>query len=340
MAAPDPAAEPPTPTGLAHVATVSFLAARAAPSMQFWIALAGGIALARTAALRGLRIGLRREPASMLQTVAVMGPARVNGPLTQALTAPLLGALHRRGTPVALQIAACFAIRLSHYVVLTAVLVWIVLGGLDAYAGSYDTLTGWLGLLPEGERGALIVTAVLNVGLAAFYSVTQVLVYRWALGSWPADAARDRRARGRAGAGSRLGALRPARDHAGGRGRVRAAAERHVVGAAGERRRLARDRMGGVAVRPRGARARARADRAAGLRGDRRHADRRAGHRRGAAAGHSRRAARARRDLDARGRRAGRPARDVPARALARPRGAAGARGERASSTAWTPAAG
>jgi hypothetical protein len=81
---------------------------------------------------------------------------------------------------------ACFAIRLTHYVVITAALVWIVLGGLDAYAGSYDNLTGWLGLLPEGERGALIMTAILNVSLAAFYSVTQVLVYRWALGSWPA----------------------------------------------------------------------------------------------------------------------------------------------------------
>jgi len=69
--------------------------------------------------------------------------------------------------------------------VLTAAAIWIVLGGVDAYVGSYDTLTGWLGILPEGERGALIVTAVVNVALAAFYSVTQVLVYRWALTSWP-----------------------------------------------------------------------------------------------------------------------------------------------------------
>ena len=74
----------------------AFLAARAAPSMQFWIALAGGIALARAAALRGLRAGYGASGAAMLQTVAVMGPARVNGPLTQALTAPLLGTLHRR----------------------------------------------------------------------------------------------------------------------------------------------------------------------------------------------------------------------------------------------------
>jgi hypothetical protein len=184
-----PPSDPPAPstTGLAHVATVSFLAARAAPSAQFWIALAGGIALARAAALRGVRAGYGASAAAMLQTVAVMGPARVNGPLTQALTAPLLGALHRRGTGLALQIAACFAIRLTHYVVLTAAAIWIVLGGVDAYVGSYDTLTGWLGVLPEGERGALIVTVVLNVGLAAFYTVTQVLVYRWALSSWPAQ---------------------------------------------------------------------------------------------------------------------------------------------------------
>ena len=183
-----PESTDPSPTGLAHVATVSFLAARAAPSAQFWLALAGGIALARTSVLNGLRMGYGVSLASMLQTIAVMGPARVNGPLTQALTAPLLGALHRRGIGVPLQAVACFAIRITHYVVLTAALVWIVFGGIDAYVGSYDTLTGWLGILPEGERGALIVTVVVNVSLAIFYSVTQVIVYRWALSAWPEDA--------------------------------------------------------------------------------------------------------------------------------------------------------
>src|SRR3954453_1226684 len=122
----------------------------------------------------------------MLQTVAVMGPARINAPLTQALTAPMLGALHRRGAGVVAQGAACFAIRPAHYTAVTAALVWSVPGGLDAYAGSYDALTGWLGILPEGRHGALVVTAVVNVGLAVFYSVTQVLVYRWALAAWPA----------------------------------------------------------------------------------------------------------------------------------------------------------
>ena len=137
-----------------------------------------------------MRIGYGASVAAMLQTVAVMGPARINAPLTQALTAPMLGALHRRGTSVPLQFVACFAIRLAHYVVLTAALVWIILGGVDAYVGSYDTLTGWLGILPEGKRGALIVTVFINVVLAIFYSVTQVLVYRWALDV----VARERRA--------------------------------------------------------------------------------------------------------------------------------------------------
>jgi len=169
------------------VATVSFLAARAAPSGQFFIALAGGASLARTSARDGARAGYGASLAAMLQTVAIMGPARVNAPLTQALTAPLLGALHRRGVGVPLQIVACFAIRMVHYAAITAALIWIILGGLDAYAGSYDAITGWLGFLPEGERGALIVTALVNTGWAVFFSVTQVLLYRRALHRWPAQ---------------------------------------------------------------------------------------------------------------------------------------------------------
>ncbi len=171
------------------MATVSFLAARAAPSAQFWIALAGGTALARGAARDGLRAGYGASLAAMLQTVAVMGPARINAPLTQAMTAPLLGHLHRRGTPAGLQMLACFAIRLAHYAVVTAALIWIILGGLDAYAGSYDAITGWLGIFPAGKRGALIVTAVVNTGWAVFFSVVQVLLYRRALRGWPAAVA-------------------------------------------------------------------------------------------------------------------------------------------------------
>src|SRR4051794_22313298 len=58
------------PTGLTHVATVSFLASRAAPAAQFWLALGGGLALARAAREQGARTGFGAALAAMLQTVA------------------------------------------------------------------------------------------------------------------------------------------------------------------------------------------------------------------------------------------------------------------------------
>jgi hypothetical protein len=45
----------PTPAGPAYVATVSFLASRAAPTGGFWIALAGGAALGGVAQRLGAR---------------------------------------------------------------------------------------------------------------------------------------------------------------------------------------------------------------------------------------------------------------------------------------------
>jgi hypothetical protein len=172
-------------TGLAHVATVSFLGSRAAPSAPFWLALPGGVALARAAERRGWRSGYGASAAALLQTVAVMGPARINNPLTQAMTAPLLGRLEARRRPTWLQVLACAAIRLIHYTVLSALYIWVVLGGLDAYTGSYETLTGWLGFLPQGEWAALAIAAIGNVFWAAIYSTIQVLVYRRALRDWP-----------------------------------------------------------------------------------------------------------------------------------------------------------
>ena len=84
-------AAPAVPSGPAHVAVVSFLAARAAPAGGFWIALAGGVALARVAERRGARLGFGASVAAMLETVAIIGPARIGIPLTQAATAPMLG---------------------------------------------------------------------------------------------------------------------------------------------------------------------------------------------------------------------------------------------------------
>jgi hypothetical protein len=164
---------------------VSFLASRAAPSLQFFFALGGGIALARTALTTGARTGYGMALASMLQTVAVMGPARLNAPLTQAITAPMMGRLQARGARALTEFLACLALRLVHYAVLLAAFIFVILGGLDEFTGSYETLTGWLGVVPQGPTAALAVTAAGQTLWATFFSAVQVAAYRRALGSWP-----------------------------------------------------------------------------------------------------------------------------------------------------------
>ncbi len=181
----------PRPAGLAHVATVSFLAARAAPTGAFWLALTGGAALAREAELRGMREGYAASTAAMLQTVAIVGPLRFSAPLTQALSAPLLGAMYARGSRRSALVLACLAIRLVNYVAVTAFAVLVLLGP-KAYAGSYKALFGWLPFLPHGLAGALLLTAIFNLAAAVFYSVVQVWIYRRALTDWSARTAPTR----------------------------------------------------------------------------------------------------------------------------------------------------
>jgi hypothetical protein len=174
---------PPTPAGPAHVAVVSFLAARAAPTGGFWIALAGGVALARLAERRGARLGFGASAAAMLETVAIIGPARFGIPLTQAATAPLLGRLEAHRVGVALQVLACGVIRLLHNAATTAFFIWIVTGGLDAYAGTYDSLGRQVGI-DIGTSEALVLTAAGLLAWAVFASIMQVLVYRRGLREW------------------------------------------------------------------------------------------------------------------------------------------------------------
>ena len=152
------------PSGPAHVAVVSFLAARAAPSGGFWIALAGGVALARVAQQRGARLGFGASAAAMLETVAIIGPARFGIPLTQAVSAPMLGRLEARGWGSAAQVLACAAVRLLHNTATTAFFIWVITGGLDAYAGTYDALARRVGL-EVGSADALVLTAARAGGL-------------------------------------------------------------------------------------------------------------------------------------------------------------------------------
>jgi hypothetical protein len=172
-------------SGLAHVATVSFLVSRAVPSIGFWVALAGGVALARAGQRHGARVGYGASVAATLQTIALIGPARFSVPFTQALSAPLLGTLERRAIPVGWQIVACGAIRLAHVLFTAAFAIFVLTGGLDVYTESYESLTGWLGFVPQGRTAALTVSAAGLLAWTVFASVVQVLVYRRGLGQWP-----------------------------------------------------------------------------------------------------------------------------------------------------------
>jgi len=174
------------PLGLAHVATASFLASRAVPTGGFAVALAGGVALARAAQRHGLRAGWGASLAAMLQTVAIMGPIRVGIPLTQAISAPVLGRMEVRGHGTVAQAFAAAAIRVAHNVPGAAFYIWVIVG-LEAYAGSYDTLFGWLPWIPDGTTGALVGTALSLVGWTVFASAVQATVYRRGLRIWKAD---------------------------------------------------------------------------------------------------------------------------------------------------------
>ena len=174
------------PAGPAHVATVSFLAARAAPTGGFWVALAGGVALARAAQRSGARQGFGASLAAMLETVAIMGPARFGVPLTQAGTAPILGRLQARGVGLVPQFLACAGLRMLHNTLTVAFFIWVITGGLDAYAGTYDALGRRVGL-EVGTTGTLLVTAAGLLAWAVFASTVQVRVYRRGLLRWPAE---------------------------------------------------------------------------------------------------------------------------------------------------------
>jgi hypothetical protein len=188
MRADQPAPPAAAQAGLAHVATASFLASRVVPTGGYVVALAGGVALARAAQVAGTRVGYGASLAAMLQAVAVLGPSRVSVPLTQALSAPLLGRLHARGRHLATQIAACATIRATDQLLFTLFYIWIV-GGVGAYAATYDAIAGRIPGLPGGTVAALSATALALVAWTAFASVVQVLVYRAALQAWPADLA-------------------------------------------------------------------------------------------------------------------------------------------------------
>jgi hypothetical protein len=172
--------------GLAHIAAVSFIASRATPFGGFWIALAGGVALARAGARLGARRGYGASLAAVLQSVAIIGPVRFSVPLTQALSAPLMGRMSARGSGTLAQALACAAIRTAQNLVQTAFFVFVIIG-LEAYAGSYDRVFGDLLALPNGAGPALALTLAALLSWSAFASTVQALAYRRGLTRWRAE---------------------------------------------------------------------------------------------------------------------------------------------------------
>ena len=170
--------------GLAQVATASFLASRVVPSGGFFVALAGGTALARVAQQRGAREGYGASAAAMIETVAIMGPPRFSVPLTQAATAPMLGRLEKRAVAPLVQVAACAAVRVLLNAVGVAFFIWVI-GGIEAYAGSYDAIAERLGF-SVSERATVFVTLAGLLVWGGFASAVQVGVYRRGLRDWPA----------------------------------------------------------------------------------------------------------------------------------------------------------
>jgi hypothetical protein len=170
--------------GFAHVATLSFVAARVVPGFGFPVALVGGTAVAHATERLGGRRGFAAGIAAAIESVAILGPARMSGPGGQLITAPLIGILYRRGRGRITQIAACTAVRALFNVLTSLLFIAIVAGGIDNYAGTYDATLGRIPGAPEGTAAALIITGVALAIWAVGASWAQVTAFHRARRAW------------------------------------------------------------------------------------------------------------------------------------------------------------
>jgi len=168
--------------GLANVAAMTFLAARVVPG-GFVVALAGGVPLARASARHGARAGYATAGASLVETMAVMGPARMGIPVPHAASAPALGALERRRAALVWLALTGATIRFCYYV-LTSLFYILVLVGLDAYVGTYEAIRESLGFLPAGDAAALFMTAAFLAVWSLAAGLIQAWVVRQGLRRW------------------------------------------------------------------------------------------------------------------------------------------------------------
>lgn len=175
--------------GLAHVAALAFVAARTVPGLGFPVSAGGGIALSRATERLGLRRGLGAAIAAVLEAIAILGPARLGAPLGQTVTAPAVGGIARRGGGPFAQLAACSSIRLVFNLVATAFFIWVIAGGVETYAGAYDSVLGRIPGVPDGVTAALVITAVGIALWAVGASAVQIWAYRRASARWTSEGA-------------------------------------------------------------------------------------------------------------------------------------------------------
>jgi len=171
---------------MANVSALTFLVARAVP-LGWTVGVAGGVPLARAAERQGGRAGYATATASLVETIAIMGPARMGIPVPHAASAPLLGVLVRRGRSLLTLALAGAAVRTGYYAVTSAFSI-VVLVGLDAYLGSYARLRESFGFLPAGDAAALWLTFASLVVWSLGAGLIQAWVIRRGLRRWTAEA--------------------------------------------------------------------------------------------------------------------------------------------------------
>ena len=169
---------------MAGVSALTFLVARAVPG-GYWVALAGGVPIAR-AGQRGAREGYATAGASLVETTAVMGPARLGIAVPHAASAPLLGVLDRRGAGYLWLALVGALVRYVYYLFTFAFYIWVLVG-LDAYTGTYESARDLLPFLPAGEAAAIWVTAVGMLFWSVGAGLIQAWVIRRGLRRWPQD---------------------------------------------------------------------------------------------------------------------------------------------------------
>ncbi len=172
--------------GMANVAALTFLVARAVP-LGWTVGVAAGVPLARAAQCHGARAGYATATASLVETTAIMGPARMGIPVPHAISAPLVGVLDSRGRAFLVLAAAAAAVRTAFYAA-TSTFSIVVLIGLDAYLGTYDRARDAVSFLPAGTAAALLLTFASLVAWSGAAGLIQAWVIRRGLSRWEDEA--------------------------------------------------------------------------------------------------------------------------------------------------------